>query len=368
VGGACRSHDQHAPHHEKEATVCKSHRHSESGPQQAYPGAADKIPDTVYRGQGAEGHAVMLRRHQVATAMGNQGTYSGPFRRALELIRNGTLGEIKEVHVWNSGGGADRKLPPHGQPPVPEELDWDLWLGPASFRPYHPEWLNRHLWREFGTCQLGNWGSHSANLGFMALKVQELWLNDKPAGRPMIRVAARHTGVNRLSFPRWERVQWQVPARAELPPIPITWYNGDAPGVREVRARLSSDPAEKERSGWEFAGTFIVGTKGSIHTTGHNMWFRLLPEDRFEGVQRHRPETVESSRDPEQDFFAACRGGKAPWSNFDYAVALNEFLLLGNVATQFEGPLEFDPQAMKIVNEDEADALLRSQYRSGWTL
>ena len=103
-------------------------------------------------------------------------------------------------------------------------------------------------------------------------------------------------------------------------------------------------------------------------TTGHNMWFRLVPEDQVEKVQRNRPETIESSRDPEQEFFAACRGGQAPWSNFDYADALNEFLMLGNVATQFESTLEFDPVAMKIVNNPAADALLRCEYRPGWTL
>ena len=80
------------------------------------------------------------------------------------------------------------------------------------------------------------------------------------------------------------------------------------------------------------------------------------------------PETVERSRGPEQDWFAACRGGKTTWSNFDYASAKNEILMLGNVATQFEGQLEFDPQAMKIVNNAEADACLRSEYRQGWTL
>lgn len=311
----------------------------------------------------------LARQQSVATAMGNQGTYSGPFRRALELIRNGTIGEVKEVHVWNSGGGADKKQPPQGEPPVPDYLDWDLWLGPAAFRPYNAEWLNRHSWREFGTCQLGNWGSHSANLAFMALKVHELWLNEKPqTPSPIIRVEARTSGLNRLSFPRWERVEWKIPARAEFPPITITWYSGDAPGVKEMRARLSSDPEDKERSEWVFAGTFIVGTQGSIHTTGHNMWFRMIPEDKFAKVQKNRPETVESSRDPEQDWFAACRGGKPAWSSFDYADALNEFLMLGNVATQFEGPLEFDPHPMKIVNHAAADALLRCEYRSGWSL
>ncbi len=313
----------------------------------------------------------LAQQHKVATAMGNQGTYSGAFRRALELIQNGTLGEIQEVHVWNSGGGADRKDPPKGEPPVPDYLDWDLWLGPAAFRPYHPDWLSRHLWREFGTCQLGNWGSHSANLGFMALKVHELWLNPPSrATPPLVRVEATHSGVNRLSFPRWEHVRWHIPKRAGLAPITINWYSGDAPGARQLRARLSSDPTDKDRTDWDFAGTLIVGTQASLHTTGHNMWFRLLPEEKFEKVQRDRPETVESSRDPEQDWFAACRGGKPAWSNFDYADALNEFLMLGNVATQFANGtiLDFDPVAMRIVNHAEADALLRCEYRAGWTL
>ncbi len=118
----------------------------------------------------------------------------------------------------------------------------------------------------------------------------------------------------------------------------------------------------------QFAGTLIVGTKGSIHTTGHNMSFRLLPEDQFKGVQRETPETVENSRGAEQDWFAACRGGKQPWANFDYASALNEFLMLGNVATQFDGKLDFEPIAMKILNNPEADAALHCEYRKGWAL
>jgi hypothetical protein len=311
----------------------------------------------------------LARKQQVTTSMGNQGTYSGAFRRALELIQGGALGEIKEVHVWNSGGGTDRRQPPQGDQPIPPNLDWDLWLGPAAQRPYHREWLQRHLWREFGTCQLGNWASHSANLGFMALKVHDLWLADPPAQpSPILRIEAKSSGVNRLSFPRWEVVTWEIPARGKLPPIAITWSNGGAPGVDERLAPILKDAPDREKNNWRFAGTLIVGSKGSIHTTGHNMWFHLLPADSFRGVQCERSETVENSRGPEQDWFAACRGGKRPWANFDYASALNEFLMLGNVATQFEGKLEFDPVAMKILNNPEADALLRCEYRQGWSL
>ncbi len=310
----------------------------------------------------------LARKYKAITAMGNQGTYSGAFRRALELIRNGMLGEIQEVHVWNSEGGANLRQPPQGTQPVPPELNWDLWLGSAAERPYHPQWLNRNLWRELGTCQLGNWASHSANLGFMSLRVHDLWLAPPNGEKPMVRVEAQCSGINHLSFPRWEHVQWHVPERSNLPPITIHWYNGAVPGVDTMLARALSEATKKQQNEWRWAGTFIVGTKGSIHTTGHNMWFRLLPHDKFQHVQCDRPEEVASSRGPEQDWFAAIRGGNAPWSNFDYAASLNEFLMLGNVATQFESGLEFDPTALKITNNDAADALLRYEYRDGWSL
>ena len=112
----------------------------------------------------------LAARHKVATSMGNQGTASGPFRRALELIRQGTLGTITAVHTWNDQGGRGYTKPPEGEAKIPFYLDWDLWLGPAAFRPFHPLWLAWHAWRDFGTGNLGNWASHSQNLAFMALE------------------------------------------------------------------------------------------------------------------------------------------------------------------------------------------------------
>jgi len=311
-------------------------------------------------------------KHKVATSMGNQGTASGQFRRALELIRDGTIGQITEVHVWNTGGGADRRQAP-GHEPVPEYLDWDLWLGPAAFRPYHREWMKRNLWRDFGTCQLGNWASHTANLAFMALKVHELWLANPPKEpRPIICVEAKCSGINKLSFPRWEVVKWEIPARAEFPPVAFTWHNGPCPGSGDLLEGLIGDgldqAGKKQKKHMDHAGAVIVGTKGRVHATGHNATFRLLPEEQFAGVDKDRPVNVDPSRGQERDWFIACRGGQPAWANFDYASALNEFLMLGNVATQFEGKLEFDPVAMKIINNAQADALLRCKYRQGWSL
>ena len=312
----------------------------------------------------------LARKHKVATSMGNQGTAGGRFRRSLELIRDGTIGQVKEVHVWNTGGGADRKKPPEGTSPVPDGLNWDLWLGPAAQRPYHRDWMKRNLWRDFGTCQLGNWASHTANLAFMALKVYALWQAD-PAAKTsaVLRVSAKVPAINRLSFPRWEVITWEIPARAEFPPITFTWYNGHPPDSRDRLWELMGEKPDPEgKRQFPYAGALIVGAKGTIHSTGHNMTFTLVPGDRFKGIETDRPKSVDRSRGHERDWFLACRGGKPAWANFDYASALNEFLMLGNVATQFEGTLQFDPIAMKIVNNAEADAALRCEYRNGWSL
>lgn len=312
----------------------------------------------------------LARQHKVPTAMGSQGTYTGPFHRALKLIQDGALGQVREVHVWNDTGGADRKEAPRGEEPVPAHLKWDLWLGPAAARPFHSQWLFTYHWRDFGTGRLGNWGSHSANLGFMALKAQELWLPGRPAAkapRPTIRVSARSSGINKLSFPRWETVRWEVPARATLPPVAFTWYSGPAPGVAELLDPIVKDAPARDKSRWRGAGTLIVGARGTLHTTSHNQWFRLLPAERFQDIPPSQPE-VDGAASALAAFFRACRGGQAPPSSFDYASALTEFLLLGNIATQVDGPLEFDPTAMKIINNAEAEGLLRCQYRKGWTL
>ena len=315
----------------------------------------------------------LARKHKVATSMGNQGTASGQFRRAIELIRDGVLGEIKEVHVWNCGGGANHPEAPKEEAKVPPYLNWDLWLGPAAFRPFHPKWLWWGSWRDFGTNQLGNWGSHSANLAFMALKVHELWLADPPKEpHPILRIDPKTSNLNRLSFPKWELIRYEVPARADLPPIPITWHNGRDIGTRDLLEKFAGmeldwgDKGDKKYK--HHGGAVIVGTKGTIRATEHNATTALVPEDAFKDAQKDRPEKLDPSRGHERDWLLACKGGKPAWANYDYASALNEFLQLGNVATQFDGKLEFDPVDCKIVNNPEADKCLHPAFRQGWSL
>jgi hypothetical protein len=314
----------------------------------------------------------LAARQGVATSMGNQGTASGPFRRALELVRDGVLGSVQEVHVWNDQGGPDHQKPPEGEAEIPAQLNWDLWLGPARARPFHPQWMAWHGWRDFGTGNLGNWSSHTANLAFMALRVDSLWHAD-PASAPVIRVEAEANGINRLSFPRWELVRWEIPARGDLPPVSFHWHNGSRrPGMRDELEALMGrrlDWGDKGAKKWvDWAGCLIVGSEGKICANAHNITFRMMPEEKFKDVQKNAPEKVDRSAGHERDWLVACRGGKPAWARFDYAGPLTEFNMLGNVATQFEGPLQYDPVAGRITNHDEANQALHSEYREGWTL
>lgn len=132
----------------------------------------------------------IAKQQGVVTQMGNQGTATEAFRRAVELIQAGSLGKIQEIHVWDGGGSGPRK-PPEGSEPVPEGLNWDLWLGPAAERPFHSRWYQWHGWRDFATGNAGNWGPHSGNLPFKTFQIDSLWYAD-PAANPRIRVHAVH--------------------------------------------------------------------------------------------------------------------------------------------------------------------------------
>jgi hypothetical protein len=309
----------------------------------------------------------VAREQKVATQMGNQGTASAGFRRALELLRADAIGGVKEVHVWKDNGGAGDRKAPEGTDPVPKYLDWDLWLGPAAERPFNRQWMRWHTWRDFATGNLGNWGSHSANVFFMALDLPLLWhAKPVPDPHPVLRIEAKVSGIHTLTFPRWEVISYSVPARGKRPPVPVTWHNGNAPGSRDRLTELISDGGKKAKL--EHAGVVFVGSKGRLVSNGHNTVFRLLPETDYKDVQCTRPETVERSRGHEKEWLIACQGGKPAWSNFDYSGPLEEFLMLGNVATRFEGPLDYDPVDGKIVNNAAADRALKRDYRKGWEL
>jgi hypothetical protein len=310
----------------------------------------------------------IAKQQGVVTQMGNQGTATEAFRRAVELIQAGVLGTIQEIHVWTSGGTGPRK-PPEGSQPVPDELNWDLWLGPAADRPFHSQWLSWHGWRDFATGNAGNWGPHCGNLPFKAFGIDSLWYAD-PTSQPHIGVHVEMSETERVGFPRWASIRYQIPARGSMPPIEIHHHHGAPEGRKRIEQHLGrqldwGDAGERK---WkEHGGCLVVGTEGMLKSTEHNSSFTLLPEDKFRDFQGP-PQTLPRSGSHEREFTAACQGGPSTMSNFGYAGPLMEFLLLANVATLFGETLEFDPLACKVTNHSEANAALGRQYREGWTL
>ncbi len=319
----------------------------------------------------------LATKMKVATQLGNQGTASPAFRRAVALIQAGVIGEVREVHGWNDAGGRGPLDPPKGMEAVPPTLAWDLWLGPAADRPYHPRWLQWHTWRDFGTGQLGNWAVHSLNLAFKALRLDALWRPDAfpPAQRPAartLRVRAEASAFHGATFPRWETVRWEIPARGAMPAVTIHWHNGADPraGRKIIEGLLGRrlDWGDSGERRWrDHAGILVVGTRGRIHANGHNTEITLLPADQFKDIGELK-NALPRSPGHEAEWLAACRGGPAALSNFDYGGPLTEFLQLGNIATQLDGALEFDPVAGRFINNPRADALARPAYRKGWTL
>ncbi len=323
--------------------------------------------------------ARMLRelaaKYKVTTQMGNQGTASEAFRRAVELVQAGVIGDVREVHAWNTGGGPGARPIPTDEHRLPEYLHWDMWLGPAKYRPYNSRWLDWwHGWRDFGTGQLGNWASHTMNLPFKALRLDSLWNQQSGSSvKNVVRLEPKVSGVHKHNFPKWEVIHYDFPARNDMPPVRINWYNGpgQAPGPRvmieQVLGRQLDWGDAGEKKWRDHAGCLLVGSKGMIHSNGHNTSFSLLPEEQFKDFEGP-PRTLPRSRGHEREWLDACRGGPDTMSNFNYADPLAEFVLLGNVATLVGETIEFDPLEMKVVNNPRANAALEREYRQGWSL
>lgn len=286
------------------------------------------------------------RQAGVATQMGNMGQAEEAARTTCEILWDGAIGPVREVHVWSPARFWKWSLfeeRPKETPPVPDGLDWDLWLGPAPARAYHPEyhpWTWRNWW-DFGTGLLGDLGCHKLSTVFKALKL----------GHPTS-VEACCTKLNPETYPLGVLAHFEFPSRGDLPPVTLHWYDG---GLRPPRPP-ELEPDEPMRD------VLYVGEKGKL------MGDRLLPESRMEKYQRP-PKTLPRSPGHYHEFVAACRGGPPSGSNFpDHAGLLSEVCLLGNVALRAQKKLAWDGANLQITNDTKANQFLQREYRPGWTL
>ena len=286
----------------------------------------------------------VARKTGVATQLGTGAHSSYTYRCVAALIEAGTIGEVREVHTWCDEAWApgDR---PKGRPPVPKHLKWDLWLGPAPVRPYHPCYhpLGWRQWWDFGNARLGDMGCHMIDLAFTALRLKY-----------PLTAEAEGPKVHKESGPLWLISKWTFPRRGNLPPVELTWYDGNKRPPLQKQHHMPDYPE----------GVLFVGSKGMlIADYGH---LELYPEKKFAGVRRPRLEP--RSIHHQQEWIEACKTGRPTGCRFDYAGPLTETVLLGTVAFRVGEKLHWDPVHLKATGCPKADQFIRRRNRKGWEL
>jgi len=310
------------------------------------------------------------RQARVATQMGNQGHSGEGIRLICEWIWDGAIGPVRQAHVWTTHAvwpqGMDR---PKETPPVPDTLDWDLWLGPAPYRPYHPAYLPT-LWRgwwDFGTGALGDMGCHNYDPVFLALKLGYP-TSIEASCSIFVPTVTWDKPFNTESYPQASIVRYEFPAREGMPAVEVIWYDG---GLMPPRPK-ELEPGR--RLGDKLGGVIIIGEKGTLICGSYGSDPRLIPEPRMRDYQRPA-KSIPRSTGHQQEWIDACKGGKPAGSNFEYAGLLTEVVLLGNIAVRMSLQLQekgvklsYDPASMKITNLPQANEYLHRTYREGWTL
>lgn len=295
-------------------------------------------------------------KRNLVTQMGNQGHAKEGARLVCEWIWAGAIGSVREVHVWTNRPIWPQAIDaPTEIPSCPPTLSWDLWLGPARWRPYHPAYCP-FVWRgwwDFGTGALGDMGAHLIDQPFWALKL----------GAP-VRIQASSTKFTKDSYPLAEMVTYEFPEREGMPPVKLIWYDG---GLMPPRPK---ELPRGRRLGDEGGGCLFVGDKGMLVCSTYGENPRLLPDELMRDYQR--PEkTIPRSPGIHEEWIAAIKEGKKSTTDFSYSGPLTEMMLLGNIALRFKDDnvvLEWDSQNFQFTNLPEANEFLHKEYRSGWEL
>jgi predicted dehydrogenase len=310
--------------------------------------------------------AQVAKETKRVTQMGNQGMAFEGNRLIKEWIWGGVIGPVREVHVWSDRPTHRGKMPlwwpqgierPTDTPPVPATLNWDLWLGPAPWRPYHPAYVpfKWRGWWDFGTGGLGDMGIHNLAPVFSALKL----------GAPTS-VTSTSTPVFKETVPVAAVVHYEFPARGDMPAVKLHWYDGGLLPERpeELEDDRALDPED---------GIIFVGDKGKMLVEG---WGgekpRLIPASKHKDFTPP-PKTLPRSVGHYQEFVHACKQGTPTESNFGFSGPLTEAVLLGSVAIRLGDELigeklRWDSANLKVPNVPEAEALLHYPYRQGWAL
>lgn len=294
----------------------------------------------------------------VVTQMGIQGHSGEGIKKICEMIWDGAIGHVKKVDAWCSlsyfPAGRAKWCTTHydiptEKPPLPDGLDWNLWLGPAPVRDYHPTYHpgRWRAWYDFGCGMMGDRGVHSLDSVFLALKLKQ----------PEI-ISATVSNLNEQTHPISSIVNYYFGAREDLPAVKLTWYEG----VGAPRPEDLEDGRKLPREG----GVLFRGEKGTILCGVYGNSPRIIPEVKMKEYQMP-PKTlprVDSSH--EMEWVNAIKEGRKANADFEYSAALTEFVLLGNLAKKTQSKLYYDEEKGKVTNNDKADAMIHKKYRTGW--
>lgn len=298
------------------------------------------------------------REYKVVTQLGNQGHSFDSIRDFHEWIGAGAIGRVHTIHAGCDAvnSGLDRLPALKEQHPVPPTLDWDLWLGPAARRPYHPAYLpgSWRGWVPFGNGTVGDWACHVVDPVFWALDL----------GSPttiQAHVKDYDPRTQGDAFPKGEIITFQFPAQGNRGPITLHWYGG----TERIPRPPELDADDKDIR----TGAVVIGDRGTIVYGSHGAGgVRLIPHSRMESFQRP-PRTIPRVKEHHWDWIQAIRTGRQAGSDFAYGGPLTEIAMLGVIAIKLPGTnLEWDGKAGRFRNSRQANALIRTPYRSGWSL
>ncbi len=314
------------------------------------------------------------KKFGVCTQMGNQGSAENGLRRAVELVQEGILGKVSEIHVWTNrpvwpqAPGIIKR--PDGEDAVPASLDWEAFIGPAPMRPFKAGIYHSFKWRgwlDFGTGALGDMACHTANMAFRACELTS-----------PTTIEAEATDVNPETFPSSAKIRYEYPKRGDKPhqaALSFFWYEGKRDGKKVLPPEELLKKVLPQGQKLADSGSIIVGDKAILFSPNdYGSAFRIVAGEEELAKGDRTPKTLPINGKGDQgmkdEWVRAIREGKPEiaYSNFNIAGMLTEAILLGNVAIKAGKKIEFDSVKLEVAGNKEANAAIKREYRKGWEL
>jgi predicted dehydrogenase len=304
--------------------------------------------------------AQVARETGVTTQMGIQGHSGEGARMICEWIWAGVIGEVREVDAWcslsyypwgHANWSSQWSERPSESPAPPSGLDWDLWIGPAPMRPYHRAYhpLTWRCWWDFGNGMMGDRGAHTLDPVVWALKL----------GAPTS-IDGTSCGNTPEVHPLSAIVTYEFPARDDLPPLKLNWYEGTRPPRPRDLEDGRSLPAE--------GGALFKGSEGTIMCGVYGDSPRIVPEAKMQAAPRLEKSIPRVEGSHEMDWVQACKRGEPAGADFSYSGPLTEICALGNVAKRADTRIQWDAASLQVTNVPEAQQYVRYASREGWEL